>query len=770
MVRRLEMAYSGFIIVRFSRGLPISGDSQLSVAARNLGLIDVAKILADFNIEGTSRLVDAGPPSEATHLDAYWRVDVRRRSDDEVNNITARFSGADGVDLAYRELTAADPAVVAADPYADQQNYLDPAPLGIDARWVWQQANGVGNGVALVDVEQSWNWNHEDIVSKKPVLIHGDNNFGDHGTQVLGVILAEDNNRGIVGIAPGLRAVLLSSRYKAGQPGLHVASAIRAAIRDPRVQPGDVLLLEVVRLDETDKHWPTEVDLGDYRAIRDAVARGLIVIEAAGNSDRSLDEYKDSHGNRLLCRCESGFEDSGAIMVGACESQARDDGSHNRWVSSNYGTRVDCCAWGEHVVTCGVGDLHGGLTGNGNYTSLFNGTSSASAIIGGAALLLQSVYKVLSGGVLSPEQMRFLLSDVSTGTAQGPWRGDDRVGTMPNLRAVVEKSLLCAPDVYIRDNLQDAGLVPTPGPFSLCPDIIICPFQLDEPNKVLGGSSASQSPRYLGFPVNPTSDNHLYVRVLNRGLGDAKGVVATVYWSEVATLITRDMWKSVGTTEPLDVPKGAIRVTKRLRWRPPPGIRHCSFLAVLDHRLDPAPAFPPDLAYDDLRTIGRFRNNIAWRNYHIIRQAPETLPFHVTGANDRPRVFTLNLTTGPAMGTGSYLTMPLALWGRLSGGDLDGLELETLDTGHVRVPLRSDISLGNVMLGTKDSYECELHIDSLASEGGELAIRQLQKGDEVGRVTCVVLGPSELRKRPMWAVRLIRGAGSVFGRALGHTG
>ena len=70
----------------------------------------------------------------------------------------------------------------------------------------------------------------------------------------------------------------------------------------------------------------------------------------------------------------------------------------------------------------------------------FNGTSSASPIISGAALIVQGMYKANNGCPLSPLEMRALLSDPATGTAQGGGVPGN-IGVMPDLRSIIETIL-----------------------------------------------------------------------------------------------------------------------------------------------------------------------------------------------------------------------------------------------------------------------------------------------------------------------------------------
>ena len=51
------------------------------------------------------------------------------------------------------------------DPRSAFQGYLDAAPRGIDARYAWRFPGGDGAGATVVDLEQGWDFDHEDLVS-----------------------------------------------------------------------------------------------------------------------------------------------------------------------------------------------------------------------------------------------------------------------------------------------------------------------------------------------------------------------------------------------------------------------------------------------------------------------------------------------------------------------------------------------------------------------------------------------------------------------------
>jgi hypothetical protein len=116
-------------------------------------------------------------------------------------------------------------------------------------------------------------------------------------------------------------------------------------------------------------------------------------------------------------------------MVGAGSSAA----PHQRLDFSNFGSRIDCFAWGENIETTGDGWTG---TATNTYTTGFGGTSGASPIVTGAALIIQSWRAGKGKSRCSPAEMRDLLSDASLNTPSAN-PATDLIGVMPDLRAVI---------------------------------------------------------------------------------------------------------------------------------------------------------------------------------------------------------------------------------------------------------------------------------------------------------------------------------------------
>ena len=451
---------TGFLIVRFKPNT-ITGDrTDLGKAVRGTGLLELDKTLNTFNLAGAP-LISSVTPGQLRKLEeetanhefapahsllSYWRIDAREAGE-ALEEIEAALRLLPEVELVYREKTVSDPSMAGNNPHSGRQKFLDKAQDGVDARWVWTRPSGRGEGMHFIDIEQEWILDHEDLPA--PKLICNDNRKGeygfrgDHGTSVVGIVGGVDNDRGVIGIAPKAKSVRVASHWSKKTKTSNIANAIAVAITTPPLP--HVLLIEAQRGDDK---LPPETDEAVFNAIGRAVATGVIVVETAGNGNQYLDFWKDANGKHRLDRNSTEFKgkDSGAILVGAATAKVPHERSVWGSGGSNFGSRIDCYAWGDSIVTCGKGTLSG--SGPNSYTDTFSGTSGAAAIIAGCALLLQGLHFAKNNSLLSPASMRDLLSDPRTGTAPGG-QVAGHIGVMPDLQAIV-KSANLSPSIIKR--------------------------------------------------------------------------------------------------------------------------------------------------------------------------------------------------------------------------------------------------------------------------------------------------------------------------------
>ncbi len=351
--------------------------------------------------------------------------------------------------LAHNTVAPDAPAVTP--DFRTRQGYLDAAPAGIDAAWAHTRPGGLGTGVRVIDVEGAWRFTHEDLRQNQGGVIGGTSSaelgWRNHGTAVAGEISGDLNAYGVTGIAPEahIRAISIF--------GVGSAAAIRSAA--DALDPGDVLLIELHRpgprfdyRGQPDQRgyiavewWPD-----DFAAIRYAVGRGIVVVEAAGNGNENLDDpVYDARPGDFPTGWHNPFRggdaDSGAVLVGAGAPppglHGRDHGpARSRLPFSNYGVRLDAQGWGREVTTTGYGDLQGGADEDFWYTDEFSGTSSASPIVVGAVAAYQGM-RAIGPGRATPDQVRALLRATGSPQTDAPGRPvTQRIGALPDLRAM----------------------------------------------------------------------------------------------------------------------------------------------------------------------------------------------------------------------------------------------------------------------------------------------------------------------------------------------
>lgn len=392
----------------------------------------------------------------------YFSTSVEGRSVDSALN---ELRGLPGVETVYWKPGVENPIAPPAVPEMPEiqapgvrpidfrilQSYLDAAPHGVDVSAAWERPGGRGDGIRVVDIEGGWRFTHTDLLVNSGGLLAGTQYpelaWRDHGTAVLGELGGDADDIGISGICPN---AMLSG---VSHGGLGSAKAIETATG--LLTPGDVLLLEMHRpgprfsyAQRGDQRgyiavewWPD-----DLLAIQSAIAKGIVVIEAAGNGAEDLDDaLYGTPGSNFPGDWRSPFSggpDSGAILVGAgAPSSGAWGPDRSRLDFSNWCRRVDCQGWGRGVLTTGYGDFFTDIEDAADedywYTRQFSGTSSASPMVAGVVTCLQGIAKA-RGTRLRPIDLRAALR--ATGSPQTT-RPDapvhQNIGRRPDLSALI---------------------------------------------------------------------------------------------------------------------------------------------------------------------------------------------------------------------------------------------------------------------------------------------------------------------------------------------
>ena len=380
---------------------------------------------------------------ELADLDLYYQVQVPAGTTQaDVNALVDALNAIPSIEVAY----AQSPPRLAVDispptpNFQSQQGYLNAAPSGINALYAWNIPGGRGAGTKIVDVEKAWVTTHEDL----PAMFYTnglqttDPVWRNHGTAVMGVMVAGNNGYGVTGIAheaqigyasansQSIANAISNASMAAGVSGLVL---IEMQLNGPTTEATDCGCSDDPPNDSCDD-IPVEYEPANFDAIAAATANGRIVVEAAGNGATNLDD-PDYNGrfNRMV-------RDSGAILVADSSSTQRVPACF-----TNYGSRIDMHGWGSAITTLGYGthpDFHL-ADENQWYTRTFGGTSGASPIVTGAASSIIGV-SLADGqgyGGRTPAEIRKILRDTGTPQVSDP----RNIGPMPNLALAIPRIL-----------------------------------------------------------------------------------------------------------------------------------------------------------------------------------------------------------------------------------------------------------------------------------------------------------------------------------------
>jgi hypothetical protein len=454
-----------WIVVKFQNDLPLSDDRQSEdffldkISWKQFQTefiaITISPLFTSLNSYEIKKLIDSAKALDKSYQPpnflAYYMIGVP--AENNVKNLLEKLVANKHIEFAYIVNDSMPSNFGANDNGNTLKEYLAPAPVGVDAPYAQKVKGGDGEGnVKFVDIEQGWILDHESInVSTLPCT--GINYaFHDHGTAVLGIIAMQNNGKERNGIVPKATGYVVSQWRSNGH--LNNADAIMATLAF--LEFGDIMLVEaqVSDLSRAKKLWPVEVHTACYDVIRLATALGITVIEPAANGSthfnvsNDLDHYV-LNGKQILNRLNPNFRDSGAIMVAGATAIT----PHARIYNSNFGNRVDCYAWGESVYT--AGNFPNSSDGKVNcYTNKFGGTSSAAAIIAGVAISVQSIMEANYSFRLGPAPMRQILSSKLNGTPSANGHLNDKIGVMPDLKSIIDETIIDVKTIGSRIKLQ----------------------------------------------------------------------------------------------------------------------------------------------------------------------------------------------------------------------------------------------------------------------------------------------------------------------------
>ncbi len=264
--------------------------------------------------------------------------------------------------------------------------------------------NALDVDVAVIDT--GIDLSHPDLhVFRNVNIISSSKNGADdngHGTHVAGTIGAKDDDKGVVGVAPGAR--LWAVKVLDAQ-GSGLMSNIIAGIDYVTQHASEI---EVANLSLGCKCTSAALD----SAINNAVNAGVVMVVAAGNSSANATNFSPANNPNVIT--VSAIADFNGQGGGGAGSTCRKDTDDTFADFSNYGNPIDIAAPGVCINSTYKG---------GGYTQM-SGTSMASPHVAGAAALYIAGHGRASNAAGVSSIKSALLGAAVSQSAQNGFSGD----------------------------------------------------------------------------------------------------------------------------------------------------------------------------------------------------------------------------------------------------------------------------------------------------------------------------------------------------------
>ncbi len=325
------------------------------------------------------------------------------------------------------------------------------ADVKAEAAWAFTRGR---RGINVCVIDDGFDLGHPDfnipgkIVSPRDFLqddTDPDPVFWDdnHGTACAGVAIAEENNVGVVGLAPG--CAFMPVRMAMTLSDNAVVALFKYAIDNHA---------DVISCSWSAAAWNFPLSTKIDGIIRHAATngrrngKGCVILFAAGNEDRPLDGIKDGRVSH------QGFALHPNVIAVAA-SNSRDERSSY----SNFGPELAICAPssgspGRSIVTTDRRGIQG--YSGGDYTFTFGGTSSSTPLAAGLAALMLSLNENLTAAEVKQIMMETAdkIDRQNGGYVNGhsPWYGNGRINAFRALDFIDSQIVEPNPEVLFMEH------------------------------------------------------------------------------------------------------------------------------------------------------------------------------------------------------------------------------------------------------------------------------------------------------------------------------
>jgi hypothetical protein len=317
---------------------------------------------------------------------------------------------------------------------------------------------------------------------------------------------------------------------------------------------------------------------------------------------------------------------------------------------------------------------------------------------------------------ISPLAYAFVTFEAWTPTTTGSYHVEASV-TLPgdenganDTKEVTVAAVVGNPEVYIEDNSQDDGSVPTNN-YWMSPDIWV---RHEE-----DGEEEHQQPI-----ANQT--NYAYARVHNIGDATLDNVTVDLYWHEPALAIKCGSWRPIGVYT-LTVLSPGVTETIHLPWTPDVS-GHTCLLAQIDSDQDPYAR-----GHDCYEGV-RWDNNLAQRNVEVVESAAAQVgAVSVAGirldvVNVRSKPASVDVVVEKTEAFTGTLTLDLGeelfnRWQNATGATVEGGQVVS---GTTKVQITAPVSGTVVGLPLYEDEEVEVVLEAEGQSGLEFEVEVVE--------------------------------------------
>ncbi len=320
-------------------------------------------------------------------------------------------------------------------------NSVGVADADIDAPEAWDHQVGT-DGVIVAIIDEGVDTQHEDLRDKIVTpydATDGDNDqepqyCAGHGTSCAGIAAAMGNNGlGMAGVS--WRAKIMPIRI-ATVDNCALPSHLQSWVTNSAIIEDGIRTAVNRGADVLSNSWGGGSPSNAINSAIDyAIAQNRVVVFAAGNDSGPVDYPASLSMSKMMITVSATNE------FDEFKTKTGQDGE--TWWGSNFGTEVNISAPGVHIMTTDISGSDG--YDSGDYVATFNGTSSATPFVAGAAALILS-----ENPSRTPAEVRELLQSHADDLGAPGFDhqfGHGRLNVARVMEALAQMAVVPAPDL-----------------------------------------------------------------------------------------------------------------------------------------------------------------------------------------------------------------------------------------------------------------------------------------------------------------------------------